>query len=292
MMQRKAFYVTTAVVPQSSSCTTGLRIFSKVGNLSLRRKTFTNNVMAGLCKNIDGRTVGIKASRKLIFFHRRSLQGDGTNRYTVDDTDYSPHIIFTRLNNGEEYVVDISGAQFGQYRAVMPYEEYRESYIVNVEKELSYQNHLAFVLLEFNEASSRAWSLQERGTYELLAQQLDETIIQWKGEKGTRLRDIFQQNSVQVESFMAGLLAMLRDKLLQHANFQNLLRRIQPNILTLSLLVGYSAACGRAGGKMSLQELRNALEPNDIRDLQSELVGDIRTNPKLLEAFEVAFANG
>ncbi|KAK4579896.1 hypothetical protein LTR86_000097 [Recurvomyces mirabilis] len=42
---------------------------------------------------------------------------------------YQHQIVVLKLKNGERYVLDASGAQYGQHRAVMPYESYDQGFV-------------------------------------------------------------------------------------------------------------------------------------------------------------------
>lgn len=49
-----------------------------------------------------------------------------------DDKSYDHTVITLELTNGESYVVDLVGAQYGHYRAVMPKAEYMDVYVSHI----------------------------------------------------------------------------------------------------------------------------------------------------------------
>lgn len=78
----------------------------------------------GLCKEISDVVVSTKN-------HRRSFINVDI-RAALDNTKYGHEIIQVTLKSGEKYALDIAGAQYGQFNAVIPWDLYVRFHVKNV----------------------------------------------------------------------------------------------------------------------------------------------------------------
>ena len=53
----------------------------------------------------------------------------------VDRREFEHKIVRVALKNSEEYILDPAGAQFRQYRAAMPFSQYKDKYVERIEGE-------------------------------------------------------------------------------------------------------------------------------------------------------------
>ena len=78
----------------------------------------------GLCKEMKDVVVSTKN-------HRRNFV-DIDTRAPIDNTKYGHEVIQVTLKNGENYALDIAGAQYGQFNTVIPWDVYVRSHVKNV----------------------------------------------------------------------------------------------------------------------------------------------------------------
>jgi hypothetical protein len=80
--------------------------------------------MLGLLRNVIEIVVMPKSSR-------RQLITIGLNG-TPDFQDYRHILLRVELTGGEEYAIDLSGAQYGYYEPITPWNVYRDTRVANI----------------------------------------------------------------------------------------------------------------------------------------------------------------
>ena len=84
------------------------------------------HICKGLYKEINDVLVSTKNHR------RRFINAGITAPNNNDNTKYGHEVIQVTLKNGEKYVLDLAGAQYGQFTTVIPWETYLQSHVKDV----------------------------------------------------------------------------------------------------------------------------------------------------------------
>lgn len=114
--------LTTTVKMQSPECINWLRRRSKVPiRLSIFSRSDGANKEEGSCSALAETTIEPWSKTKVSF----------TN--ISKDERQADHVIFkVALNDGQDYAIDLTGAQYGRYQTVLPWSEYRSDMVKNV----------------------------------------------------------------------------------------------------------------------------------------------------------------
>lgn len=153
----------------------------------------------------------------MVVYHPITLQEKRTSSLedeSIDKTQYQNHVLLITLENKDEYIVDLTGAQYGQFEAVVPLKKYAQSFVA-IFGEVS-----EFVRMYAQQAigiDAGWYSERQTAALEMMGKRADAVVQDWEEREGTKLVDVFDQDESTMQKATASLLYKLREDLPGHS---------------------------------------------------------------------------
>ena len=143
----------------------------------------------------------------------RLLPADDTG--TVDAHDYSHSVIRITLKNGEKYILDLTGAQYGWQETVTPYDIYQQAKIRLIKKVSPFGYTRQFCKVVENMDGISKWHHDVDVGFETV---LNDILITWQHENMS-LSTLLRLPDDQFEKQQAGLLETLEGGMQEYKQF-------------------------------------------------------------------------
>lgn len=134
------------------------------------KKVFDRLLSTNVIINVEEVCVVMKSNQKYVFQHHKDVY--------VQEQEPEHHLYRVTTPNGNHYVVDLSGAQYGHFdRPVIPWREYEDSYVEQVMHIRDHGHHLMGCSGDVSERVKQA-------------RDMDVAIQHWCGQKTLELGDL------------------------------------------------------------------------------------------------------
>ena len=162
------------------------------------------NEIIGICLEID-EVVYFTQNTRLRLMQAYIIDRT-SNECGVDETDYAHSVIRITLKNGDKYILDLTGAQYGWKEILTPYNQYRQSKVRQIKEVLSFGGTRQYCKQRAEKSGGMAqWQHLTDIGFESTVNDIMKLWQQWNMPLTTLLKlpdDQFQQQQ-------AGLLEML-----------------------------------------------------------------------------------
>lgn len=176
-------------------------------------ETLANNI-TGLCVEVEEVIHFTQNTRiRLVQAYNTGLTG---NPIGVDATDYAHRVIRITLMNGEKYIVDLTGAQYGWQEVVTPLEMYQQSKIRLVKEILPFGGTRQFCKERAENTGGMAkWNHRADTAFETA---LNDLLKSWQ-QGNMSLSTLLRLPDDQFEKQQAGLLEILEAGMQIYRNY-------------------------------------------------------------------------
>ena len=131
-----------------------------------------------------------------------------------DDKNYSHEVLRVTLKSGEEYVIDVTGAQHGFHKSLYPWHQYQQIRIKDVKRVLAFGTSSA-------KYSGAEWGLEpgyrgsiRRATKEV-AVVFDRAVGEWEG-KGITVGEMIRMNDEAFETTRGEMMGYVGGVMQEH----------------------------------------------------------------------------
>jgi hypothetical protein len=129
---------------------------------------------------------------------------------TVENVRFQHLILNVGLQeNDEHYMIDLAGAQFRQYRAVVPQKEYRASFVMGdkAKNDFGYQNRRwEKVVKEQNDPDLLGSDLRVMHVHHEVIKALNSAVTKWETEAGNTMPQVLKQKEDAYKADKAALI--------------------------------------------------------------------------------------
>ncbi|KAK3673968.1 hypothetical protein LTR78_006170 [Recurvomyces mirabilis] len=150
---------------------------------------------------------------------------DGEAQSVVDSSDeegliYQHQIVIPKLKNGERYVLDAAGAQYGQYRAVMPYESYDQSFVKENIATLKFGSLLAKLRAAIALATARDAANDVRLAFVefMMGEAVARIVKEWEASAGSTICEMLDEPHTSYLASSTALLDFARSGLIRYVH--------------------------------------------------------------------------
>ena len=138
-------------------------------------------------------------------------------RPAIDGTDYNHTILRVTMKNGETYVLDMTGAQYGWYEAVTSWPVYNASRVRACREVLPFGGTRDFCKARaVKSGGQRQWM---RGIKEKFAETVDGAVVRWQKDH-ISLTELLRLPEHDFQKNQASLVDAVEDFLQRHKNVQ------------------------------------------------------------------------
>lgn len=126
-------------------------------------------------------------------------------------------MVLVPLRDGHEYILDVTGAQFGQYDPVMLREDFDRDWLEHIKERCSMETSLKEVARELaNPASSTDEDLQRLQVarkWRLQGATVNQLIQEWEAEQGKTIVVILRSRETEYDSAWSALEARVQNQM-------------------------------------------------------------------------------
>ena len=162
------------------------------------------NEVIGICSDVD-EVIYFTQNTRLRLFQAYNT-GLSSDKYGVDATNHAHSVIRVVLKNGEKYILDLTGAQYGWQEILTPYNEYQQSKIRLIKEVLPFGGTRQFCKERAEDSGGMAkWNHQADIGFETA---LNDLLKQWQ-QRNMSLTTLLKLPDDQFRRQQAGFLDML-----------------------------------------------------------------------------------
>lgn len=172
------------------------------------------NETIGICSEVEEVIHFTQNTRlRLMQAYRTGLT---SNPYGVDETDYAHSVIRITAKNGDKYILDLTGAQYGWQEILTPYNKYQQSKIRQIKEVVPFGGTRQYCRQRAEKTGGMAkWQHQADIGFE---DAINDILNLWQ-QRNTSLTTLLEIPDDQFQQQQAGLLELLEAGMQKYRDF-------------------------------------------------------------------------